>query len=262
MFRLQRYEKISEPPNDSDIFCFSNGLKLVSLCLQPFDGAGQGGAEFVDAFQRVVEGDDGAVAGIAADIVIDVVGGEPLGIVAGDEVPHDDSVALREPVVDAVAHPTVGRTEEGHSSLRLLPTEGGFPFDEQLTFVGVDEVGDGPVLETAEVVVGVVADSMALLHDLAEELGMLLDVVSHDEKCGLHAVSGERIEQEGRGLGNGSVVEGQIDRLFRRIHSPRGLWIEPSQPFRGLLDNHLAPQFTNFILTFALQGLHRNYNAS
>ena len=118
------------------------------------------------------------------------------------------------------------------------------------------------MLETAEVVVGVVTDLMASFDDLAEEFGIFPDVLADDEKRGFHAVSGERFEQEGRGLGNGSVVEGQIDRLFRRIHSPRGLWIEPSQPFRGLLDNHLAPQFTNFILTFALQGLHRYYNAS
>ena len=117
MFRMQRYEKNIRTTKRFGYFFFSDGLKLISLCLQPFDGAGQGGAEFVDAFQGVVEGDDGAVAGIAADIVIDVVGGEPLGIVAGDEVPHDDAVALREPVVDAVAHPTVGRTEEGHGFL-------------------------------------------------------------------------------------------------------------------------------------------------
>ena len=50
--------------------------------------------QFVDALQGVVEGDDAAITCIAAHVLIDIVGGEPLRVVACDEVPHHDSELL------------------------------------------------------------------------------------------------------------------------------------------------------------------------
>ncbi len=69
-------------------------LKGVALLLEPLDALGKGGAQLFDGFERVVEGDDGAIAGIALHVVHHVVGGEPLGVVARDEVPHHHLIAL------------------------------------------------------------------------------------------------------------------------------------------------------------------------
>ena len=49
-------------------------FERIALGLEPFEGGREGCAEFVDAFQGVVEGDDGTIAGVALDVVEDVVG--------------------------------------------------------------------------------------------------------------------------------------------------------------------------------------------
>ena len=77
------------------LFLFKD-LEVVALFAEPFDALGEGGAEFVDGFKGVVEGDDAAVAGVALHVVDDVLGGQPFGVVAGDEVPHDDLVLAAE----------------------------------------------------------------------------------------------------------------------------------------------------------------------
>lgn len=59
-----------------------------------------------------MEGDDAAGTGVTADIVEDIVGGHPAGVVAGDDIPHDDFEPAREKGILRYAHPTVGRTEE------------------------------------------------------------------------------------------------------------------------------------------------------
>ena len=86
-------------------------LELIALLLEPFDGAGQGRMEFVDALQRVVESDDATVAGIATNVLVDVVGSEPFRVVACDEIPHHNPELLRQPIVHAVAQPAVRGTE-------------------------------------------------------------------------------------------------------------------------------------------------------
>ena len=57
-------------------------LEGVALGAEPLDRGGQGGAELVDRLQRVVEGDDGAVARELLDIVDHILCRQPLGIVA------------------------------------------------------------------------------------------------------------------------------------------------------------------------------------
>ena len=74
-------------------------------------GFGQGSAEFVDAFQRIVEGDNRAVARVLFYIIDHIISREPLGIVAGHEVPHHDLVFPAQPSILAQTHPTMRRTE-------------------------------------------------------------------------------------------------------------------------------------------------------
>ena len=74
-------------------------LKGVALILEPLERLWQGGAQLVDTLQRVVEGDDGAVARVPFYIIDDILCGEPFGIVACDEVPHHDLVFPAQPGV-------------------------------------------------------------------------------------------------------------------------------------------------------------------
>src|SRR3712207_9209352 len=51
---------------------------------------------------------DTAVAGKPLDIIEHILARKPLGIVAGDQVPHDDGVLAGEPPIDAGPPPAVG----------------------------------------------------------------------------------------------------------------------------------------------------------
>ena len=68
------------------------GLEGIALLLEPVERLRQGGTELVDGLQGVVEGDDAAIAGIVLDVGEHVVGRQPSGVVARNEVPHDDAV--------------------------------------------------------------------------------------------------------------------------------------------------------------------------
>ncbi len=87
-------------------------LEAVALELEPLDAEGEGGAQLVDGLQGVVEGDDAAGTGVTADIVEDIVGGHPAGVVACDDVPHDDLELAAEQGILGYAHPAVRRAEE------------------------------------------------------------------------------------------------------------------------------------------------------
>ena len=110
--------------------------------------------------------------------------------------------------------------------------------DELVGFEGVDDVGSGPVFERPQMVVRVVAHLMAFGHNAVVEFRMLSHILAHHEESCFHAVMIERVENEGRGFGNGAVVEGEVNGLLAGVHSPRGLWVEPSQPFGWLFYNH------------------------
>ena len=82
------------------------------MALQPFDGAREGIEDFVVTLDGVVEGDDAAWAGQVADIAQDIAAIEAGGIVARDEIPHNDAVIALHPEILRPRHPAVGRTEE------------------------------------------------------------------------------------------------------------------------------------------------------
>ena len=102
----------------------------------------------------------------------------------------------------------------------------------------VVQVGMGGMFETAQVVVGVVADAVAALHHVLEDVRMFADIVAHQEEGGLDAVPVQQVQDPGRHLGDGAVVEGQVDFLLRGVHPPEGAWIELAYYVGGLLDEH------------------------
>ena len=200
-------------------------LEGIALVAQPLDRGGEGGVELVDGFQRVVEGNDGAITRVPLYIINHIFGRHPLRVVAGDEIPHHNLVFPAEPGVLRQTHPTVWRTyivavDVGVGLLHVVA-------------VFLDGVG-----ETDHVVVGVVAHLVAFIDDALVELRMFAHVVAHHEERGLDAERLEGVEDEGRSLGNGTVVEGQIDGLLVTIHSPIGFRIKPPQVYGGLLNKH------------------------
>ena len=58
---------------------------------------------------------------------------------------------------------------------------------------------------------------------LLEQLGMTLHILAHHKEGGLDAIAVKRIQHPRRDLGNGAVVEGQIDRVVALVDAPHGL---------------------------------------
>ena len=75
---------------------------------------------------------------------------------------------------------------------------------------------------------GMVANLVPLGDDALVELRVFPDIVSHHEESSLYAEFLERVKNEGGCLGDGTVIESQIDCLLMTVHSPVGLRIQPS----------------------------------
>ena len=206
------------------LLVFVKDFEFVTLVAQPFKTARERCTEFVDTLQRVVESDDGTVAGIAFHVLKHLVGIESLGVVARHEVPHHDGEMMAHLDVLSVAHPSVRRSEE-------------FRLNEAVGFVHVPYIIFG-MHQPGDVVVGVVAHTVPTSFHLFEEFGILPHVVAHHEESSLHSVLVENVKNPRRGFRNGSVVEGDIHCLLLRVHSPDGTGIEPSHPLAWLFNNH------------------------
>ena len=205
-------------------------LEFIALLFEPEDAEWQCGFQLVDGLERVVESDDGAVADVAANVVEDIVGGHPLGVVARDDIPHDDFVAAAKECILWYAHPAVGWPEEVATDVSI-----GF-FDVVAVFVQ-------GMAEAADVVVCVVSDLMTIIDDLLIEFGVFTDVVADHEEGGVYAMLLEDLQDEWCGLGDWAVVEGEVDCTFATVHSPECLWVEPAEIDGGLLYDHLSLNF-------------------
>lgn len=92
--------------------------------------------------------------------------------------------------------------------------------------------------QTADVVEGMVAQSMPTRFDHFEHFGVFADVVTDHKEGGLDAIMVEYIEHPGSYFGNRSVVKGEINGSFVLVHPPKGIGIEPAEKPGGLFDNH------------------------
>ena len=188
-----------------------------------------------------MEGDDASVAGISPHIVIHLIGSEETGVVACDEVPHHHSIFLTESKVLRLSHPSVRRTEE----------------------TGVDEVvGLDYILqifvmrmsESAYVIEGMIAQTMSVRTDKFEQFGVLPHIVAYHEEGSLDTIAVESINQPRSGLGDRTIIEGQIDCLLRGIHPPYRAGIKPAQPLAWLFDYHTLLQLNAEVMTAAHEG--------
>lgn len=218
-------------------------FELISLFLQETEGAGKGVLQVavVPGLEGVVEGDDGAVAGVAHDVGQHLRTAELLAVVAGDEVPHHNLVFPFQDHVLGPAHVAVRRSEqEGAEGLvgRFRVADGEHEVVGFFRILQIAVGGEVFAAEAADVVEGVVADAVAALHNHAELLGMLADVVAHHEEGGFDAVLVQQVEHPRGYYGDGTVVKSQINGFLVGIHPPQSAGVEFAEQFGGLLDEH------------------------
>lgn len=163
--------------------------------------------QFVDAFERVVKSDNRAVAHVSFDVVEYVFGSHPFRVIARNYVPHHHFIFSAEPGILRPAHPPVWWAEQ----VRVYQLVGA---------IGIVGVSVYRVLETADVVVGVVAHAMACFNDLLIQFGMLFYVLAYHKEGGTNVVMGKCFKDKGGRLGDGTVVEGEINAALMLIHSP------------------------------------------
>ena len=69
---------------------------------------------------------------------------------------------------------------------------------------------------------------------------VLHGIFTYHEERSLCSKAVERIEDEGRCLWYGTVVESEIDDLPMRLYPPQSVGIEPTEDFRRLFNEHDA----------------------
>ena len=187
-------------------------LEFVALCFEPFDGAGQGVAQLLMTFHRVVEGDDAAGTCVALDVAQYVVAVESFGIVAGHEIPHHDLVVVVQLVVLPPSHPAVRRSEQ--IGVQVL-----------VGLLDILQILRSGMAKSAQVMKGVITQAVSVCHDLLEYVGMLADIVAHHEECRLDFIFPKHLKHPRRHLGDGAVIKGQIDGTLLGIDTPECLRI-------------------------------------
>ena len=187
-------------------------LEFVALCFEPFDGAGQGIAQLLITFHRVVEGDDAAGTCVALDVAQYVGAVESFGIVAGHEIPHHDLVVVVQLVVLPPSHPAMRRSDQ--IGVEVL-----------VGLLDVLQILRSGMAKSAQVVEGVIAQAVSVCHDLSEDVGMLADIVAHHEESRPHLIFTKHLKHPGRHLGDGAVVKGQIDSTLLGMDAPECLRI-------------------------------------
>ena len=96
-----------------------------------------------------MEGDNGTIAGVMLYIVEHIGSCHPFGVIAGHHIPHDYLVFPGEPCILAQPHPSMRRTHQ-------IGVEVG------VGFLYIETVITDGVLESADMVMGVIADAMTL----------------------------------------------------------------------------------------------------
>ena len=194
------------------------GLEFIAFALEEADGGGEGVLQvaIVPRFQGIVEGDDGASAGVLHHIGEHLWTSELLAIVACDDIPHHYLVVVAQHDVLLPPHPAVGWTEQ--AGLQHLIGE-----------VGIGQVAAAGMSASADVVEGMVAYGVPIVHHHLEDFRILTHIVAHHEEGGLDALMFQQAEHPRCDQRDGAVVEREIDGLLLRIDAPKCLWIQAAE---------------------------------
>ena len=106
------------------------------------------------------------------------------------------------------------------------------------------------VAEAADMVVGMITDTMSLANDTLKQLRIFTGIVTDHEEGRLDIIMPERVEDKRCGFRDRTVIEGQIHCLLVPVHSPCRPGIKPAQPHTRLLDNHILFLFLIVLLCY------------
>ena len=188
--------------------------------------------EFVDALERVVEGDDAAVAGVALHVPEHIVWREAAAIVACDHIPHDDAEsAMPQNLVLCGAHPSARRPEE-------------VGLQQLFRTLYVGQIVPALPARSSDMVVGVITDGVSAAAHLLEQVRILACIVADHKECGTCAIAFQDIEDERCGLWDRTIVKSKVDRPFRCIHPPACTRVQLADESWGLLNKHITLPLT------------------
>ena len=91
---------------------------------------------------------------------------------------------------------------------------------------------------TADMVEGVVSYVMSALHHHLVDVRVFAHVVTNHEECGLYPILVQDIKYPGSNFGNGSVIEGEINRMVFRVFPEDAIRIYFAQYCCGLFEYH------------------------
>jgi hypothetical protein len=94
--------------------------------------------------------------------------------------------------------------------------------------------------QTLYMIVGVVAYLMTFIQNPFEELWILTHIIAYTEEGSFNTFIAQDVEDKWRSLGDGTVVERQIDCVFVTVHSPQSIRIKPSEVYRWLFYEHVV----------------------
>lgn len=173
-----------------------------------------------------MESNDATRPGITTNIGENILCREPSTIIARYHIPHNHPIAtMPECLVLPYLYPSVGRTEQ-------------IGLQEFVGLLGIGQIMPTPVLETTDVIIGVVAYAVPPPLDLLKEMGIFVHILPYHEKRGPCIEAIQHIQDKRRGLGDGTVVEGQVNGLLVSVHPPQGMRVYPTQINCGLLYEH------------------------
>ena len=92
--------------------------------------------------------------------------------------------------------------------------------EDVVGLLDVGKISPGTMAKARDVVEGVIAYLMASYSYFVEQMRVLDSIVAHHEESCLCSETVEGVEDEGCRLGNGAVVEGEVDSLPVWLYPP------------------------------------------
>ena len=152
-------------------------LEHIAFRFQKLDGTGESILQIpvVPRFQRVVEGDDGTVAYIAFYVVQYLFRAHSLTVIAGYEIPHDDTVMVAKGVILPESHVPMWRAEQVRVDNFVYPS-------------GVGQIIRIGIFKAADVVESMVADAVSVFYHHPVFVRVFADIVAYHEEGSFNIV--------------------------------------------------------------------------
>ena len=141
--------------------------------------------------------------------------------IARQHIPHHNAVIGQQGLGLAQLDASVGRAKQV-----------GFDGQHSLAFPHVLVVDKVVGFPAVEVIKSMITNRMSLFENLRQHLGVFLNVLADAKKSGFGLILSQLLQNPFGDVGNGAVVEGEINYFFVGGHIPNELGIESPQQAR------------------------------